>query len=487
MAKNIIVCCDGTGNEFGKKEENTNVIKLSQLVVKDNPTAQMCFYDPGVGTFSSYAALTWVGKKITKFFGLLFAYGITQNIEDAYTFLMDTYEDGDRVYIFGFSRGAFTARALAGMLHKCGLLKKNNKNLLRYATRMYRFEKDEETYKSFKETFCRECKPHFIGVWDTVKSVGVLAPKKWSKFPNSKLNPDVKFGRHAISIDEKRSMFRPNLWGTPSSLDQSIEQVWFAGVHSDVGGSYAQAGLANIALWWIVEEAEEQGLILQGGAKSMCRPNPTGKMHNSLLPIWWVLAGWTRTISNSDGIHQSVFERMGLGQNYVPKNIPKIYKFIPANQTYSVQTKHLDELQVKDRREFCVKASEHYSWTGVKLVQGGHYLFTIPQGQYWWDSGIKCGPDGWEPETQKLNFIQKIILRKMKKYRRVAKAPFFELIGAVGRSDENLFRINQHKTDPQSPPFICPANEILYVFANDLKRMYFNNKGEMKVIIERIK
>ncbi len=315
MAKNVVVCCDGTGNEYG--EDNTNVVKLFGMLARE-PDRQVAYYDPGVGTFSAPAAIAKTTKAFTKFLGLAAAYGLTTNIEDAYEYLMDKYEPGDRVYLFGFSRGAFTVRALAGMLHKCGLLEKGSNNLISYASRMYRYG-TPKVAAGFKATFSRECKPHFIGVWDTVVSVGLLWPRK---FPNSKLNEDVKYGRHALSIDEKRSKFRPNLWVPATSKEQDIEQVWFAGVHSDVGGGYAETGLSNVALKWMADEARRCGLLIDESVYQENVPDPAGPMHNSLLPIWWVLGWWHRTIQNGSRIHASVFERLRRVENYHPSNLP---------------------------------------------------------------------------------------------------------------------------------------------------------------------
>ncbi len=318
MPKNIIICCDGTGNEYGNK--NTNVVKLFQIIEKDS-NKQVAFYDPGVGTFSARGVLTKPLKLLTRLMGLAFGYGITRNIEDAYEYLMDKYEKDDYVYLFGFSRGAFTARALAGMLHKCGLLEKGSNNLISYATRMYRYGK-HSTAKGFKKTFSRECRPHFIGVWDTVKSVGLI---KRRKFPNAILNPDLNIGIHAISIDEKRSKFRPNLWDENSKNkdeNQIIKQVWFAGVHSDIGGSYKEDGLSNITLSWMVYEACRHGLFVNKKEIEKIEPSPEGKLHNSLLPIWWILGWKIRKIKEGSLIHNSVYERIKKVIKYKPKNVP---------------------------------------------------------------------------------------------------------------------------------------------------------------------
>jgi len=316
MGKNIVICCDGTGNQYG--ENKTNVVKLVEVLDRESPS-QLVFYDPGVGTLGANIVVTRTAKFITKLLGLAFAYGITRNIEDAYEFLMNTYEEGDRVFIFGFSRGAYTARALAGMLHKCGLLKKGNRNLIPYATRTYRRDSDEVA-KGFKDTFSRECKPRLVGVWDTVKAVGLFIPRK---FPNAKLNGDVAYGYHALAIDEKRSKFRPNLWDPPPS-GQTIEQVWFAGVHADVGGWHDEDGLSNIALKWMVERAQAQGLVIdcsRFNTQVVEQTDHKDKTHNPLLPFWWILLWWRRTIPDGALVHESVFKRINAGIGYAPKNL----------------------------------------------------------------------------------------------------------------------------------------------------------------------
>lgn len=316
MSKNIVICCDGTGNEYGEK--NTNVVKLFESLDLRDRSRQIGYYDPGVGTFSSPAAITKTAKWLNRLWGLAFAFGITQNIEDAYEYLMDKYIDGDRVYLFGFSRGAFTVRALAGMLYKCGLLQKGSNNLISYATNMYRRGKPEVA-AGFKKTFSRECKPHFVGVWDTVKSVGLLIRRK---FPNARLNPDVRYGYQALAIDEKRSKFRPNLWEPSESPEQVIKQVWFAGVHCDIGGSYSDDGLSNVALRWLAQRAENRGLNIMKSDLERAGIDPCDKLHNSLLPIWWLLGWKRRKIENGSKIHASVLVRMqNCNLGYRPKNL----------------------------------------------------------------------------------------------------------------------------------------------------------------------
>lgn len=319
--KKIVVCCDGTGNEYG--EENTNVVKLFQRLKLENPEEQIAYYDPGVGTFSSPAAFTKTAKLLSRLKGLAFASGMTQNIEDAYIYLMDKYREGDKVYLFGFSRGAYTARSLGGMLNKCGLLQKGSNNLVPYASHIYRNKDNDEVAKGFKKTFSRECTPLFIGVWDTVKSVG-FSPFFHREFSDSVLNPDIKFGCQALAIDERRLKFKPDIWCPPANEDeQVIEQVWFAGVHSDIGGSYPDSSLSDISLNWMLRQAHNRDLLIRKDELSGPDfvPKPCSKLHNS-LKWYWLILGWKRrNIPKGSSIHQSVYDRIN-DCDYNPKNLP---------------------------------------------------------------------------------------------------------------------------------------------------------------------
>ena len=318
MAKNIVICCDGTGNEFG--DRNSNVVKLYQMLAL-GPT-QVAYYHPGVGTMGARSALTRIGKWWTQLIGKAFGYGASDNVADAYQFLMRTFEPGDQVYVFGFSRGAYTARVLCGMLHMVGLLREDNEGLIPYAIRVVRTkppDKNKPPDKTkpdvfmiaakFKKTFSRECAPHFVGVWDTVSSLGWIYNAVHFPFTTAKSNPDLNIVRHAMSIDERRSFFRQNLFGPPSpkNPNQSVEEVWFAGVHSDVGGSYPepQSQLAKIALRWMLCEAQSAGLRVDplrqadilGGKPPYVAPDPFAEMHESLHGFWWNLAEvWPKII-----------------------------------------------------------------------------------------------------------------------------------------------------------------------------------------------
>jgi uncharacterized protein (DUF2235 family) len=352
--KNIVICCDGTGNEFG--DRNSNVIKLYKTLIR-NPT-QVAYYHPGVGTMGARNALSSIGKWWTKTIGLAFGYGISDNIADAYQFLMRTYTPGDVVFVFGFSRGAYTARALCGMLHIVGLLYEDNEALIPYAIRMIKGKHvDFGVAAAFKKTFSRECKPHFVGVWDTVSSLGWVYNAVHFPFTNATNNPDLSIVRHAISIDERRAFFRQNSFGSPNNDGQEISEVWFAGVHSDVGGSYpeSESQLSQIALRWMICEAGRAGLMVDSGRAAdvlgarppYVRPDSrTKNLHESLRGAWWIAELWPKLIrkQSPDGtwhrslrvnlgrrrwipegsmFHESVQQRLADAGLYAPTNLPE--------------------------------------------------------------------------------------------------------------------------------------------------------------------
>src|SRR5215469_15207254 len=323
MAKNIVICCDGTGNEFG--DRNSNVIKLYKMLICN--ADQVAYYHPGVGTMGARSALTGISKWWTRTIGLAFGYGISDNIADAYQFLMHTFEDGDQVYVFGFSRGSYTARALCGMLHIVGLLTEGNEGLIPYAIRMIKQKNiDFGVAADFKKTFSRDCNAHFVGVWDTVSSVGWVYNAVHFPFTRATKNPDFHIVRHAVSIDERRAFFRENSFGAPANTRQDVLEVWFAGVHSDVGGSYpeSESQLSKIALRWILCEAELAGLKVDpqrktdilGAKPPYVAPDPnTRNQHESLHGWWWIAEVWPKIVhvQAADGTwHKSI--RVNLGR-----------------------------------------------------------------------------------------------------------------------------------------------------------------------------
>jgi uncharacterized protein (DUF2235 family) len=309
-----VICCDGTANEFAK--HNTNVVKLYSVLRRD-PATQVTYYHPGLATMEPEGPLTTWARKVTKMLAVAVGYGLANDIRDAYVFLMKYYEPGDKVFFFGFSRGAYIVRAVASLLHMYGLAQPGNEALVPYIIRMMlgiqragsattrsgEAIKDYFTLaRDFKETMVRtDCKPWFVGVWDTVSSIGwVENPLKLPFIAN---NPDIQIGRHAVAIDEYRAFFRNHLWRAPDDASREygprdVKQVWFPGTHGDVGGGYPEpeSGLAKGALEWMLDEAESQGLSLetdrrreilgQTGGNRYVAPDPRAPVHESLRGLW---------------------------------------------------------------------------------------------------------------------------------------------------------------------------------------------------------
>lgn len=295
--KNIILCCDGTANEFAR--DRTNVVKLFFTLQHDTPR-QVAYYHPGLGTMEPPGALTGFAKRVTRLLGKAIGYGLERDVRDAYVYLINSFEPGDRVFLFGFSRGAYTVRVVASLLHMYGLIPRGNEPLVPYAIRMMTAKAEDRfgLAGQFKSTFSRPCRPWFVGVWDTVSSVGWIAHPL--KVPYSADNPDIENGRQAVSIDEHRAFFRQNLWRPrpPAGGPKDLKQVWFPGAHCDVGGGYpeAQSGLAKIALEWMLAEAQSRGLLLDRERTELVlgrrgqgytKPDPKADAHHSLTTQWW--------------------------------------------------------------------------------------------------------------------------------------------------------------------------------------------------------
>jgi uncharacterized protein (DUF2235 family) len=355
MARNLVLCLDGTSNRFAAA--NTNVVKLYAILDKRND--QLSYYQPGIGTF----APPGVWGKLKKWFvtrvDLAIAWLLEDHVCDAYRFLMRYYQDGDQIFIFGFSRGAYTARALAAMLYKVGLLTQGNEELIPFAWDVFKKERDTKLYAAFRHTFSRKVSVHFLGLWDTVSSVGWFWNPQYLQFTAN--NPIVQRVRHAVALDERRAYFVQNLWGHDPREPTDILQVWFPGTHCDVGGGFveAQAGLSKIALKWMVEQAKAFGLGINPVAQAVVlpvsdtqdyvAPNPAATLHESLHGLWWIVEylpkrikdpaadfttrwifhrGQHRYVAPNPKVHQSVVDRKKLVPSYQPPNLPTTFTVI---------------------------------------------------------------------------------------------------------------------------------------------------------------
>jgi uncharacterized protein (DUF2235 family) len=331
--KHIVIFADGTCNESDKGYA-TNVRKLYQMVER-RTKRQLAFYDPGVGT------------NFYKVTGAAFGVGISKNIQECYDFIVDYYRPGDRIFLFGFSRGAYTVRSLGGMIRKTGILKREYRKLTDEAFDLYKAKENDAEAKRFKADFCwpetdeagRKTDVYFIGVWDTVSALGIpltavrsLNPfsRRLYGFHDAKLSPDVPYGYQALSIDDERKIFRPEIWDeSEKSAEQTIEQVWFAGVHSNVGGGYRRSGLSDITLHWMVKKAVDAGLLLweDHDKKVLTYADPDGKLYDSRSGLGRIYLKKVRPIPQGARIHKTVFERIGNAENlYDPAHLPDDYR-----------------------------------------------------------------------------------------------------------------------------------------------------------------
>lgn len=336
--KNIVICLDGTGNRF--EACNSNVVKLFQVCARDH--SQIAYYDPGVGTLGDAGYKTSLGRRVNAALGGAFGAGLMKNVEEAYAYLMEHHAQGDRIYIFGFSRGAFTARVLAGFINRCGLFEKGCQNLIPYAMESFiEQQKSEATGEetqdyfrlrsSFRRTFGRRFQAkgrddlpslqtpiHFLGLWDTVKTYGNLYNP--SRIPRESVNESVGIVRHAMALDERRAFF-PQMHWRRKGKGQDVREVWFAGVHGDVGGTprEIESGLSKITLEWMLCHAVEAGLRIDaadyhrivhgvlaraaGYAPAIAKPDSTALRHESLTGPWWLIEAlpWRRNDGPEDG------------------------------------------------------------------------------------------------------------------------------------------------------------------------------------------
>jgi uncharacterized protein (DUF2235 family) len=414
MTRNLVVCLDGTGNEVG--ENISNVLKLFRALRKTPKTEprQIVFYHPGVGTLARPDPWRRGFQNALVAFGLATGWGLDEQILAGYRFLVDNYQQDDRIFLFGFSRGAYAARALAGMIHMVGLPRSEQCNLADAALHAYRqtpesadltppaadladerddaepihFERANQAAQFARIVSTRWPTVAFLGVWDSVSSVIAPQPERFylptlQTLPFTLRNPSVKVFRQALAIDERRRMFRPLGWGagqtyrsnrfsqTNVASPQDARQVWFAGVHSDIGGGYpeAESALSKYPLLWMIDAARAQGLSFdpravnqlawgaprQGSPYSYVAPEPGGALHDSMTRGWRPLEylpkpdrykEWPkrrsslgrylplcepRKIPDDAIVHESVELRRKSTPSYRPENFPDNPKIEPLS------------------------------------------------------------------------------------------------------------------------------------------------------------
>lgn len=347
MPKRLIICCDGTWNTPDQKTDETftptNVIKTARALksVSSDGTPQIVFYDKGVGT----------GNWLDRLIGGATGDGLLKNVADAYRFLVHNFVTGDEIFLFGFSRGAYTVRSIAGLIRNCGILEKIFSDKIPEALELYRNRKptshpNAAMSKKFRSDFSREVKIKFIGVWDTVGALGIpvselrmLFNRNKHKFHDVQISSIIENAFHAIGVDEKRKPFKATLWDSKQIKNNNMEQRWFPGVHANVGGGYPDSDLANVAFMWMKEKAELCGLEYDNNfVEKNITPNPKGKLYNSMTFAYKIIGKHKRKIGitekGNEEIHESALERFKDELvEYRPENLMEFLGLIPEERT----------------------------------------------------------------------------------------------------------------------------------------------------------
>lgn len=436
VGRAIVVFCDGTGNSadklIGGQPAITNVCKLHRALVENE--RQVAIYLPGVGsgqTSSERGAARardllamfgpnvagqvagWVSRLAT-LLGNALGTGITANVTAGYAEIVRQYQPGDRIYLFGFSRGSYTARCIAGVISRCGLLRAGDYGFGPEVVRLYLARQDPANVVPIRpellhprETVAVE----MLGVFDTVASLGLPLwgwtfnfRRLWSNRDfDADPAPIIRHIYHAMAMDERRSQFFPTPFTLPPSdsaparrWNQTLEQVWFRGAHSDVGGGYAECGLSDVALSWMLDAAEQHGLSFAPALRTGLRPDPLAPRHDELTlnPYWRVFGSWPRwhpVPGQSEGVV------LGTGHR-----LPgKLHASVLERAKAATATGRLDLREVPaDGAELAFRIEAHREWDRSGIVLRPDRIYRISWHGDEWRDALKppCGPPGQQPK-----------------------------------------------------------------------------------------
>jgi len=506
---NLIVSCDGTWNTADQKDGGvstaTNVVRLHSCVAEQNANgvAQKKYYHPGVGTDPGL---------VNRLLGGTIGLGLDRNIQSAYAWLCRTYQPGDAIYLFGFSRGAYTARSLGGLTTRCGLLDLTGlsddeawKRIETVFTNGYRERKEKREDWMRRGWKFQQSKPgsqdigiHFIGVWDTVGALGIPDhlgvlklledPGKY-KFHDTTLSDLVAHARHAIALDEMRGSFQATLW-TKVKPGHDVKQVWFPGVHSDVGGGYRETGLSDGALKWMIEEAAAQGLGFNTQLTQQVKPDFRGQLHNSLDGVFKFLPSVPRSApplhEAGARLHSSLVER---------RQSPPIAQ-APYGESRGLKAGETVAIDV-----FAVNP---WNRTGLYLEAGASYKFKA-EGQ-WLDRTTPSGPAGMaDGKFEPADLIHaladasgdaEILFKRLSGNaatdfwgtKRHEKLNWFSLVGAIANGAGEDAEMGPDEVIEIGAGCDCKPKRsgYLYAYANDAWNFYGNNRGSVRLTITRI-
>lgn len=505
--KRLILCCDGTWNnpeqEQGGIPAPSNVYKLYNALAARGADGveQLKYYHPGVGG---------EGGVVDKVLGGSLGVGIGRHICSGLHWLARNYREGDAIYLFGFSRGAFTVRSLGGAL-AVGLPDLEGvdtalgwKIIHLVYEEAYRRQKGLDSPKIRKDWAFfhkrRAVPVRFLGVWDTVGALGIpddlellnlLDDKSDWEFHNVKLGKHVATARHAMALDEQRSSFCVTRWSN-AEAHPDAKEMWFPGVHADIGGGYQNDDLSNITLLWILEEAAAAGLVYRPGVVASIAGNPNGVLHRSWKGFFEKFRSRPRNIpalvpANAAVIHPSVFERQ--------RSCPISYEpYHPTTVLAPGESVTVD-----------VFARDRWNRTGVCLEAGAAYRFAA-SGE-WQDAKDTCDWRGTDDDKFSIGDLARTassLLGKLERHeqmdfwitKRVEKLPWFALVGAIANDNGDPGAVGHDGSPVPHQYVLLPAHEkkplkasqpgYLYCFANDAWGLYENNRGSLQLTITRV-
>ena len=485
--RHLFVCCDGTWNAPTAVHDGvpvpTNVVRFYNAIDdrqdRSRP-AQLKYYHPGIGSSGSVLSRLYEGATGS---------GIAQHISSAYKWIGDHFEADDRLFVIGFSRGAYTVRSLVGMLHKVGLVSRPTWADVSRAYALYRMTRGSRFTAALNDFVSalgdRYSVPpvYFVGVWDTVGALGIPLPPSlaWlmpglnhNQFHDTSLSPTVTHAYHAVAIDEQRASFTPTLWTFPSgsAAPPTVQQVWFPGVHADVGGGYQETGLSDGALAWMLDRASAAGASFDAALVSQVRPDARGVLHDSYTGLFGLGASQPRSMPLLDAGPPAPPASQSVGASVGSRRAQPPITQCPYRTSR--------RLAVGDVASLDAYAREPWNWTSIFVARGEMYRFKANPAREWRDASISCSAAGYS----------RFWLAPFASFRRVPSARWFELCGAVGDAgnpsisgvpaNETLFRIGPGCTWKSN------ADGYLYLFANDVNGFYFNNRGSVQVTVERL-
>ncbi|NKN34291.1 phospholipase effector Tle1 domain-containing protein [Marichromatium bheemlicum] len=535
--KRLIVCCDGTWQDL-ESDYPTNVVQLAQATQPRGgapETDQLVYYDEGLGAEGGVGMIT---RELTAVIGGAFGRGIDKNIMDAYRFLVLNYRAGDEIYLFGFSRGAYTVRSLAGFIGAAGLLQRQQLRHIREAYEFYRDpEADSAEVERYRHLRAQHAPPpapiRLLGCWDTVGSLGFpdiipgltldRALNRRYRFHNNRIGAHVEHVAHAVALDEARAQFMVTLADAEDPIRTQVRETWFPGDHGCIGGGcFEKRGLSSIALRWMLEQAADLGLGIDTAGievdvsghfkrpgpiiEGLAPADPSIFVDDSVSPPYTPAARTPLQLHHdtrprlrahapqqSLDLHPCVAQRWRDCAWWRPAPLApltdRLDRWAEDNPNPQAELPADGRLTPGQGVEIEVDARTRnlaqQPWR-LHLEAGARYRIALAPTQVWQDGTLPpCSADGWDrDDLHGLRRLSAPLVRLIEHQRQHPEARWFELVGEIHEQDgtRHPFRLGAFP-----PPIIQPpASGELLCYANDVQEHYDNNAGRIRLSIQRL-